>query len=981
METVKCDKCGNDNLEGAKHCTRCGNRLVFDQSNLACLGCGARVRPGAAYCVECGKPVAQEANPTCPRCHVPITRGHRFCVACGTRIEATELPGGSPEDAGRPPSGGVDLATDQPRMTPRLQESTVVWRLQQGLLVEQVDAARSATLCFARRLVVSPGTRVLIYSDGVREGELAQGAYSLPTVKPEEVPGYAGRRSRVADRNSDPATGGMLAVLDSVRGGVRQFSSWLRESVIGRRESELSQARREQRRREVDWRQEHGLGAMPPLLGDAVRWEPNFSVVAGGHVVHLVLARAGVFKLQFLEKDVVTSSSVAVELGYELELQLMDLQWAFERFVADRQQLTMDQLARELAPHLRTRVADCVRAVDPDAIESNPALLRAIESGINEELSRSAPGLVLRRLVRISSRHEELDRLKGLRQELVLARDGLQLVREQADFQDEILRESFRDELMGLESREKQRQALREFHEATVALHDMVIDRRGNEVRRERLDVQADANEIERRRKSMELEFEGVLEKLEMARRLEQARGKEEEDALLSEIDQRGYLREETREVLQEQLAQRREDRQDQRSHDLEKVHSIHRQFLALMAIDHRAEQREKERDWEFKFQTRDEQQKFETEHTRLLREAQLDSLGYAGENADIQHKAGVAVARREQARLELVAEVGFEQLYSDKEMVRLQREAKTRQAGNQQSLEDARVAAVNERLSIDTDGYRATAGVDLDDRRLSLEQKRRRLEQEALDAGRRADTNRILDLTRVAMELKEAEARHSLAIRAQDDKTRLELADRAAVLAEIEANKFKGMTAEQILVANPGVTPEAARAFAEASSGKADAEAQRKIADHAMMMATLERERERESAEIRSRESHTMVEKLTASHDAGLAAIQGVVGTLAAAISGGNQGQQIIKDRHHQELLQSEREKSRQALEQGHQFVQSVKEVTQTSFGSAAHAATGRPPAPAVVPGIRHRQCPQCKSRRPDDEEFCGECGEKRIP
>src|SRR5215471_18168872 len=46
---MNCAKCGADNREGLKFCTRCGLQLAAK-----CRQCGADTQPGERFCGECG---------------------------------------------------------------------------------------------------------------------------------------------------------------------------------------------------------------------------------------------------------------------------------------------------------------------------------------------------------------------------------------------------------------------------------------------------------------------------------------------------------------------------------------------------------------------------------------------------------------------------------------------------------------------------------------------------------------------------------------------------------------------------------------------------------------------------------------------------------------------------------------------------------------------------------------------------------------
>jgi class 3 adenylate cyclase len=53
---MRCSKCGSDNREGRKFCTKCGTPLLA-----ACPKCGAAVEPDESFCGECGTPLGDAA--------------------------------------------------------------------------------------------------------------------------------------------------------------------------------------------------------------------------------------------------------------------------------------------------------------------------------------------------------------------------------------------------------------------------------------------------------------------------------------------------------------------------------------------------------------------------------------------------------------------------------------------------------------------------------------------------------------------------------------------------------------------------------------------------------------------------------------------------------------------------------------------------------------------------------------------------------
>ena len=56
-----------------------------DRSAGFCVGCGAALSPGDAFCSKCGKRVKGE-EPHCPGCGAPVQTGSRFCGKCGRSL-------------------------------------------------------------------------------------------------------------------------------------------------------------------------------------------------------------------------------------------------------------------------------------------------------------------------------------------------------------------------------------------------------------------------------------------------------------------------------------------------------------------------------------------------------------------------------------------------------------------------------------------------------------------------------------------------------------------------------------------------------------------------------------------------------------------------------------------------------------------------------------------------------------------------------
>jgi len=83
-ETVSCPDCHQNIPSNAKFCSHCGHQiLVFQQ----CSQCGKNLPANAKFCLECGHPVEQKPQTLkCPKCGTENLPKSVFCNQCGERI-------------------------------------------------------------------------------------------------------------------------------------------------------------------------------------------------------------------------------------------------------------------------------------------------------------------------------------------------------------------------------------------------------------------------------------------------------------------------------------------------------------------------------------------------------------------------------------------------------------------------------------------------------------------------------------------------------------------------------------------------------------------------------------------------------------------------------------------------------------------------------------------------------------------------------
>ena len=106
-------------------------RMQIQTINAAsrCPNCGAKIRPGMAFCSGCGarlvqaEPAQPAAQAFCQNCGAPLAPGAAFCTSCGTRVEQPAAPTPAPAPrhprSSSPPSPCSSRSSSLPSRQPR----------------------------------------------------------------------------------------------------------------------------------------------------------------------------------------------------------------------------------------------------------------------------------------------------------------------------------------------------------------------------------------------------------------------------------------------------------------------------------------------------------------------------------------------------------------------------------------------------------------------------------------------------------------------------------------------------------------------------------------------------------------------------------------------------------------------------------------------------------------------------------------------
>lgn len=140
---------------------------------MKCPNCKAELRDGAKFCTKCGQKITQPA--VCISCGVELRPGAKFCTKCGTRQEASPAPQQQPQTAQTP---------DDKRTENRLQDMNdvngrIYWNVQPGQVARIIREDEFENYSKVKGVIVPEGTTAYIRSNGKIIATISGGAYDF----------------------------------------------------------------------------------------------------------------------------------------------------------------------------------------------------------------------------------------------------------------------------------------------------------------------------------------------------------------------------------------------------------------------------------------------------------------------------------------------------------------------------------------------------------------------------------------------------------------------------------------------------------------------------------------------------------------------------------------------------------------------------------------------------------------------------------
>lgn len=137
-----------------------------------CPKCNNPLREGAKFCTKCGEKIAQvaqsAASNVCPQCGATLREGAKFCTKCGCKVGNAAAPSVNNEE--KKPQVAEDMGTAKGR---------IYWNIQPGQIARVITEQEFDSYSKVQGIIISEGTTAYIRANGHTIASISGGTYDF----------------------------------------------------------------------------------------------------------------------------------------------------------------------------------------------------------------------------------------------------------------------------------------------------------------------------------------------------------------------------------------------------------------------------------------------------------------------------------------------------------------------------------------------------------------------------------------------------------------------------------------------------------------------------------------------------------------------------------------------------------------------------------------------------------------------------------
>lgn len=615
----------------------------------------------------------------CIKCSAELKEGAKFCGKCGTPQTTNAAPVADPVMPQAPVQNNAPVQENSGINKVR---DKIFWNIQPGELARRFNEAQLEEKDnIASGIIINDGTTAYIKAGGEYISEIHGGAYNF--VAPEKVKEAV--QSRVGGAVKEAA------------GILQRGFTFVSNLLFGKKSDDKKEGDSDAKK---DTKTDAQKEAEFNKLVEKRKKGDLFSVT-------LKLDKSFMLPISLEGQYAIKTKVLDTNVGFEAYFKIEDFKVFAEHYLGDKEKVTYSDIANEIRPIIKASIQSVLQDVDLNSTSLSEELVQKIKDKIKLDTNNNFFGVIIEKVITISTNNEALDRIRKKEGELAVSEKELDLLARTQEFRNRLTNQNNSQALIDARTERDQSFELGKINNDGLLNED----------------------ELEK--------FRMVLSR---ERRIREASNDEEIRAALIDIEKTGLLKDEDLENLKRSIAERSED------HDTARFHSIE-----LMQLNNTLEIDRKNLEWEYEIGDK---------------------------------RIQLEIDRR---RKQLQAEIGFSEL----EIEQWKKVDDYEDSKFYQELKRNRTAAETQ---IDLNAKARESEIDLDNKEMDAQLAR---------------------LARVKeMEMAEKKLEHEQAIAAEKQKL-----DQEVNLKEIDvkmAEQYKGMSFEQIMAANPNISPAAAEALAK---------------------------------------------------------------------------------------------------------------------------------------------------------------------
>jgi hypothetical protein len=604
----------------------------------------------------------------CIKCSSELKEGAKFCGKCGTPQTAPAPSAPQPVMPQAPVQANTPAKEEDAIGSVK---SKLFWNIQPGEIARRFTEAQLAedTYDRAKGIIINDGTTAIIKAGGEFVAEIHGGAYEF--------------RSEKTAKEKEKREGGV----------VRETASFLKKGFTFLTNLVFGEPVKDKEARKENEKDPEKANKEANKIEEAARDNKIFSVT-------LKLDKSFMLPISFEGQYAIKTKVLDTNVGFEAYFKIYDFKKFSEHYLGDKEKVTYSDIANEIRPQLKACIQSVLQDVDLNSTNLSDDLIQKIKEKIAVDTNNNFFGIILEKVVTISTNNEALDRIRKKEGELAVSEKELDLLARTQEFRNRLTNQNNSQALISARTDRDQSFELGKINNDGLLQED----------------------ELEK--------FRMVLSR---EKRIREASNEEEIRAALIDIEKTGLLKDEDLENLKRSITERSED------HDTARFHSVE-----IMQLSNTLEIDRKNLEWEYEIGDK---------------------------------RIQLEIDRR---RKQLQAEVGFTEI----EIEQWKKIDDYEDSKFYQELKRNRTAAEAE---IDLRAKARETDIDLDNKEMD------------------AQMARMAKLKEMEMAEQKQANEHEI------------LAEKQKLDQEVQmAETYKGMSFEQIMAANPNISPAAAAALAK---------------------------------------------------------------------------------------------------------------------------------------------------------------------